>query len=442
MKSKIQFLFALLIVTAMILAACQTQAMASPLEEPSVVEEEEVAESAEVVELVYQNWTQGEMPFEEELIAKFEESHPNIKIVLSTGPYGPHHDKVIASTLAGSPPDVYQVIPEQIFAFATQEAALDLSDFVADEGDEAFSGQYFDSAWAMVSQAGGVYGLPWRYGVSAMFINVKMFEDADVDLPNDDWTWDEFLGMAKQLTDVDENKYGFAYSGTKDSFGTSWEWFGHAFANQAGIIEDGEPIINNQEAVESLTWWANLLLEEKIVPPETATLDEASIIDLMGRGQVAMWNNGPWYINTFKSNHPDLEFVTVPLPMGKQDGSAAGGTALAISPQSKHPAEAWEFIKFMTSELVLREWATQGFFMPTRKDVLNDALFQEPPMQAFSVSALRENSNILGAYPDTGALFTILHTHMQEVFLGMKSAQEALDETASEWAAIIEPYFE
>jgi multiple sugar transport system substrate-binding protein len=401
----------------------------------------------EVVELVYQNWTarDEEMPWERELIAKFEESHPTIKIKLSVVPYAQHHDKIVASTKAGSPPDVYEVIPEDMIAFAIEGVAMNLDDYVAKEGGEAFSGQYFDSAWAMGHQWGHSYGLPWRYGASAMFLNVKMFEDAGVPLPDGEtWTWDEMLEIAKKLTDADKGQYGFGYSGTKDSFGTSWEWMGHLFANGGGLIgDDGTVLINNEAAVESLTWWAELLTEHGVVPPETATLDEAALVDMLGRGQVAMWNNGPWYINNFRNSYPDTEIATVPMPKGKQDGASAGGTLVAISPLTKHPDEAWEFIKFMTSDATLREWSTRGYFMPTRTDILmTEEMYQEPPMLSFSQSALRPNSRILGQYPEVPTLFEGLHGHMQEAFLELKSPKEALDATAEEWTTILEPYYQ
>ncbi len=439
MNRKLCALIGLTALTVLLVSTACTAATPAP-----PAGSEAPAEGA-VVELVYQNWTarDEEMPWERELIAKFEESYPNIKIKLSVGPYAQHHDKIVAATKAGAPPDVYEVIPEDMIAFATQGVAMNLDDYVAKEGGETFSGQYFPSAWAMGHQWGHTYGLPWRYGVSSMFINVKMFEDAGVPIPDGEtWTWADMLEIAKKLTAPDKGQYGFAYSGTKDSFGTSWEWMGHLFANEGGLIaDDGTVLINNDAAVESLTWWTELLTVHGVVPPETATLDEAAIVDMLGRGQVAMWNNGPWYINNFRNSYPDTKIATVPMPKGKQDGASAGGTLLAISPLTKHPDEAWEFIKFMTSQEILKEWSTRGYFMPTRTDVLQEPIFQEPPMLAFSQSALRPNSRILGQYPEVPTLFQGLHGHMQEAFLGLKTPKEALDATAQEWSTILQPYY-
>ena len=400
---------------------------------------------ANTIELVYQNWTarDEEMPWERELIQKFMNSNPNIKIKLSVGPYASHHDKVIMATKAGAAPDVFQVIPEDIIAFATENVAMSLDNYVAKEGGFGFSRKFFPSAWAMAHQWGHTYGLPWRYGVSAMFVNVKMFKDAGISLPDGNtWTYDDMLDIAKKLTNLNKKHYGFGFSGTKDSFGTSWEWMGHLFANKGGLIsEDGTVLINNDAAVESLTWWSNLLIKEKVVPAETATMDEGALIDMMGRGQLAMWNNGPWFINNFKNSYPETEIATIPLPKGKQDGASAGGTLLAISPQTKYPNEAWEFIKFMTSQSVLKTWSTRGYFMPTRSKILEEPIFQESPMKAFSDSAMRPNSRILGQYPEVPTMFQILHGSMQEVFLGLKSPKEALDATAKKWTEILKPFY-
>lgn len=399
------------------------------------------------VTLVYQNWTaDSEMPWEKEFIDKFMERNPGIKISLSVGPYDAHHDKIIVSTMAQAPPDVFQIIPENMYGFVHQEAVRSLDDFIAEEGGKSYTGQFFDSAFSMgevdLGDGAKCYGLPWRYGCSAMFLNGGMFEDSGVSVPDFDWTWDEFLVIAKKLTDYDNKKFGFAYSGTKESFGTSWEWFGKAFSNGVpGLVTEKKPTINSPEAVEALEWWAGLADKEKVVPREVASLDEKAIVDMMGRGQVAMWNNGPWYINNLRNSFPDMKLLTLPMPKGKTDGSSAGGTLLSISPLSKNTDAAWGFVRYMTGYEVLHKWATRGYFMPTREDILKDPVYQENPMTAFTESALREHSIILGNAPESTALLAALHGYMQEVFLGSKSAQQAMDEAAAEWQKILDEFY-
>ena len=95
----------------------------------------------------------------------------------------------------------------------------------------------------------------------------------------------------------------------------------------------------------------------------------------------------------------------------------------------------------MTSQGVLKTWSTRGYFMPTRSKILEEPIFQESPMKAFSDSAMRPNSRILGQYPEVPTMFQILHGSMQEVFLGLKSPKEALDATAKKWTEILKPFY-
>lgn len=399
------------------------------------------ATGAGQVTLTYQNWTanENEMPWETELIKKFEDAHPNIKINLVLTPVAQFWDAIPTETAAGKAPDVYEIIPEYVLTYAKKNVIRAVDEYVTREGGASFSGQYFGAAWGMVNQGGHVYGLPWRFGPSAMFINKDLFDAAGISVPTS-WTWDEFLHIAQRLTDASKGVYGFAYSGSKDSFGTSWEWLGHLFASGGQLLDQsGNPAIASPTAVQSFTWWTDLLTKYHVVPPETPTLDEGSITDLLGTGKVAMWNNGPWFIGSF-AKYSSAHIVTAPMPRGVTDGSSAGGTLLAVSPQTKHSDEAWEFIKFMTSQSILREWSTRGSFMPTRSDVLQDPFFHTGMMTAFTEQALQPHTLVLGTLPDSGELLPALHEQMQAAYLGTVTPQQALQSAAAKWAEFLKRF--
>ncbi len=422
------------------LSACRP----APVEEAAPSEEvtPEKAAPEEEVKLVYYNWTAAEIPGEDELVRRFEADNPGIKIELVTGPYEPHHDKIISMTQAKNPPDVFQLIPEYLVTFAVNDVVAPLDEFVAQQGGEGFLDQYLDAGIAMSRWNGKLYALPWRFGCSAMYINTKRFQDAGVEIPNGEtWTWDEMLKVAKELTDPAKKQYGFGYSGAKDNRGTSWEWFGFLFQNGGQMIQDGKAAFNSPAGVEAFEWWVSLYRDHKVTPEGTPALGDKDLADMLGRGDVAMWQNGPWWIVLLQKGYPDLEFTTILLPNRVQDGSSAGGTLLAISPQSKHKTEAWKFISYMTSESTLREWSKRGNFMPPNKAVLKDPMFQEPPMKAFTQQALLPHTYTIGSIPESAALFDILQSYMQMAFLGEMAPKEALDQAAQEWDAILAEYY-
>ena len=46
-----------------------------------------------------------------------------------------------------------------------------------------------------------------------MYINTKMFKDAGVEIPSEDWTMDDFVEVAKQLTKVPVPMHSGAITG-------------------------------------------------------------------------------------------------------------------------------------------------------------------------------------------------------------------------------------
>ena len=62
-----------------------------------------------------------------------------------------------------------------------------------------------------LSLDGTLYLLPNTWNTMLIYYNTTMFADAGIDRPSDDWTWDDFLAVAQQLTtgDGDAKVFGF-----------------------------------------------------------------------------------------------------------------------------------------------------------------------------------------------------------------------------------------
>jgi len=390
----------------------------------------------EQIALTYWNFTSTDMPFEKELIQKFEDAHPNIRIQLENVPVGEMHDKLLLAARSQSLPDVFQSIPEWTVDMATNNVAMDIGDQVGDVKDI-----YVQPALEMAVWDGKLYGLPWRYGTSATFVNTKLFEEANVPLPTN-WTWEEFVDVAKKLTQPEKGIYGFVVPGSKEDLGTSWNWFAFLFQNGGSMLKDGKAAFNSPEGVEALQFLYDLLHTHKVMPPGTASFTSKDVTDAFGSGKVAMFQNGPWYIASVKTSYPDLEFTAVPLPTKKNAGSSAGGTLMSVSSGTKHKEAAIAFVKFMTGEEIAREWSVRGQFIPTVKSVLQDPAFSEPPVNVFAQAALDDTANItvIGATPENTRLMELLQSEIQEVLMGRKDPASALNSAAEAWNQILSQY--
>ena len=76
----------------------------------------------------------------------------------------------------------------------------------------------------------------------AVVYNKKIFDDAGVDYPSDDWTWDDFLATAAELNDPAKGIAGFAWPGTGDE-DTTWRIWPLIWQQGGDIVsEDGTSV--------------------------------------------------------------------------------------------------------------------------------------------------------------------------------------------------------
>lgn len=81
--------------------------------------------------------------------------------------------------------------------------------------------EYKNSLYPVVLDAleynGSIYAVPRDITSKVMFLNKKMFDDADVPYPNENWTWNDFREIAKKLTKKD-SQWGFYFPKYNDGF--------------------------------------------------------------------------------------------------------------------------------------------------------------------------------------------------------------------------------
>ena len=76
----------------------------------------------------------------------------------------------------------------------------------------------------------------------AVVYNKKIFDEAGVDYPTDDWTWDEFMATAAELTDPDAGIVGTGWPGTGDE-DTTWRIWPLVWQLGGEVVsEDGESV--------------------------------------------------------------------------------------------------------------------------------------------------------------------------------------------------------
>jgi multiple sugar transport system substrate-binding protein len=435
------FTILILVVCGVLLAACQPQATPTTVVEKESPTKETTgaieavaptqAPAAEVVEITYMRQAENS-DIELDFVKEFEAQNPNIKVKIDSVPANDSYNKLVLTTNAGNPPDVFM-------SFWTASAVsnnliMSLEDYV---DKEDFNKRFTTAGQSYAKYQGKIYAIPWRAGASVFLLNCKMFEEAGIEIPKLGWTWDDLAEISKKLTNKEKGTYGFGIVGSSTDYATEWQFW--PFLLQAGgkIIENNRAAFNNEAGVKALEYLISL---KPYIPEGFTSMDLNQLIDLMVSDKVAMFQDGPWFIGIIQNGHPDFKICVAPMTVGAVPGNITGGTALGISPLSKHKDEAWKFIKFMTSDDILIRWNEATNNMPPNVAALERPMFKEGPLSVAAQAVVQPGVIPANQYPESDALNSIMRNYLQAAYLGQMTPKEALDKAAQEWDAILKKY--
>jgi multiple sugar transport system substrate-binding protein len=307
-------------------------------------------------ELTYWSWT----PSAEAQVAAFEKAYPNVDVnLVNAGTNTDEYTKLQNAIKAGSgAPDVVQIEYYAFPQFALSDSLVDLTQY----GMDSLEADYTASTWGSVSIGDALYGLPQDSGPMALFYNASVFDEFGIEVPT---TWDEYIAAGKKLHEADPTKYIAADTGDS-GFATSMIW-------QAG----GQPFTADGTNVsidftdEGSTLWAstwNELLEGGLLASTPSWSDEW--FKSLGDGSIATLVIGAWMPGVLESSVPDAAGDWRVAPMPTYDGTAVsaenGGGGQAVVKQSKNPALAAAFLRWLNNdEESLAIFAESGGFPST-----------------------------------------------------------------------------
>ena len=233
LKNRLWYLVTLAILMAMLVSACavpvppppssapaDTGSEATTEETPAAEEEsaeEPVAEGGDST-LTWAMWgSPAEIATHQAVADAFMDEHPEIKIEILSAPWGDYFTKVQTLWASGDAtqiPDVLFLTP--VLPYAAQGVLENLDPYIEKAGYDLED--YWPSLLDLSSFDGSVYGFPRDSGLEVLYYNKDIFDEAGLEYPNDDWTWDDLRAAAEALTvkDGDQTtRYGLAMEGGK-----------------------------------------------------------------------------------------------------------------------------------------------------------------------------------------------------------------------------------
>jgi multiple sugar transport system substrate-binding protein len=366
----------------------------------------------------------------EKVIDAFEAEHPNIRIESEPGEWASYWDKLATKTAANDAPDVIQMDQKYIAEYGGRGALLDLSkqkgiDTSKLDKEALASGQYEDAQ----------YGLSTGQNAYVVMANTKVFEAANVPLPDDTkWTWDDFMATASKISASGDGKnYGAAY-GTNEADLIIW-------LRQHGenlYSEDGKLDFDTSTAA---SFWERLKeqRDSKASPPATVATEDAGAgleESLFGTNRVGMaW----WWTNQLGSLEATTGSNIKMLRAPSTDGSAASNGMYykptmfwSASSRSKHPEAAATFINYLANSPEAGAILMTDRGVPTNPEIVEGITPALKPADTTVVSFLKDIAPDIKEAPPVppvgaGSVQNVIKRYTDEVLYDRLTPQAAAD---------------
>lgn len=279
-------------------------------------------------------------------IEKFERLYPDVRVEYESGILRKDYPEWLAGKfLQGEEPDVFMVTAEDLGLLASRGALLELDERM--EKDEAFTCDGFYEAPLAAGQYEQIqYVLPYESVTTLMGVNVTLLESTGMELPKDDWTWEDLHAVCRKVTH-DAN-----HDGVLDRFGIcNYGWKDAAYSNGAMLFDESgtESYVDEWPFVSAVNFVYTL---DGLTGRQQATrqdFEEGNVVFCpISSSEYKKYKSYPWRALKFTG----FDWQCIDMPSGPQGNtrSEVDSLFLGISARSQQKDLAWEFLKLLTCD--------------------------------------------------------------------------------------------
>lgn len=372
-------------------------------------------------------------PYYEELIKRFEQKNPNIKVEYVGLPWSNAKQKFDVAIAAGEVPDCSAAPVQFVADFVNKKALLPLDKYFNKWNQKNKINTLEIAANRKLVKDHKLYMLPNTTNMSILWVRKDILAKYGLKVPQ---TWENLFKVIKTTTDKKKNVYGFSLRGGSGS-ANELESLMYAYSGITSYFKGKKSTINAPKNVEFLTRWVGLYKNYTQESDITNGYKEMVAAFDSGRAVVIQHNLGS-YGEHAKALEP-TQFEAIPYPKaanGKRVLKAGQANGYAIYRASKHPEAAWKFISYLCSAEGQSYWNKSIGQMPTNSDVFKEEWVKDYThiIMAGKIAAEKSSVSLLPPVylPDYVAIQKQLaEPGIQEVLLGKKTPKALLDEWAS-----------
>ncbi|QRM32380.1 ABC transporter substrate-binding protein [Microvirga sp. VF16] len=365
---------------------------------------------------------------QEKIAAKFQEEHPDIKIVFRAPPntYDEATAQVLRSSLIGDQPDVYFNGINQVRIVADRGKAVPISAF-ADKTELDNLG-YLASMTSLGDVEGKSYGLPFAISTPVLYVNEDLLTAAGRTINDFPTNWEGIIDLGRRIASTSPGKTGFLFG-----YNTSGNWLYQALVTSHGGRMGAE---NGCKAIfddEHGTWALAML--ERFTKAGMPDMGWQQGRQAFAAGEIGIYAESSASVALMERNVAGkFKMRTMPFPLASGQGSlpAGGSIAMILAVNKDKQRAAWEYVKFATGPIGQTIMANGTGYAPGNRKATDDpallgGFYDARPNLATGVKQL---PLMTGWYNWAGSnavkIVDVIQNHINDVAAGRKTAAETM----------------
>lgn len=328
-------------------AACTDSKAPQTVQTETKKVEEKAPQKAEIRVAWFGNQDRHDMM--NKMMDNFQKKYPHITIMREFAVTNDYWRKVTTQSAGKSAPDLFVMQYDRFDDYVSKGQLLQLDDLIKSGVINLadFIPAHIDNG----KVNGKTYGVSMGGSIRGLFYNTRMFKDAKVAVPQENWTWDDFIKISADLTKNLNQKGMYAiedFGGGTDAFYTYVRSGGYEYFKGEAL---GFP---KSELKSYLEMMETLRSAGSIPPPEVQTElgGKGQPDSMFGKGKVAMQmkptNQLVLYQRVTKTD--ELEVFRMPIRKGGKPGDFIGSTNWVIPTYTKNPKEAAMLLNYLVND--------------------------------------------------------------------------------------------
>lgn len=338
----------------------------------------QVTHAEEPTTIVFLTWKPNQPEVWERLIQKFHRENPKVRVKLQVGPHSStEYHAIVTQRLKNRDKSVDVFFMDVIWPpeFANAGWSMDLtSRFPSLEQKKFLPGPITANTYQ-----GKIYGVPCYLGAGLFYYRKDLLKKYNFKPPI---YWEEMLNQGQTIIEGEGDSGLHIYSAQfKQYEGLVCDMMEFVWSNGGRVIDHktDQVILDEAPAVNAVAFVRDRIIG-KAAPRGAINYEEPESLDLFIQGKAIFHRTYAWAVaNDPKKSRVAGKIGVGPLPSfhGQSSVSTLGGWQFGVNRYSRHPEEAWQFIKFMTSHDTQKTLALKESLAPTMRSVYHDPEIQE-----------------------------------------------------------------